>query len=139
MFFTGETFVFYGHKRESRVATHTEQAYIINDYALYSCPSSQQYLDFWYSKRSRSFLHQRKQLYDEKKTFKCCCTSCVPNLFMLARMFRYFLHACARNMHACVQNFQVNTHDTFVKYRTESLGQNSKIAFFDWMTLAFDL
>ena len=80
--------------------------------------------------------------YIQQKTLKCCCTSRVPNLFMLARMFRDFLHACVRNMHACVHNFPMNTQDTFVytnvKYRTESPGQNSKITFFDWMTLTFD-
>ena len=26
----------------------------------------------------------------------------MPNLFMFVHMFRDFMHACARNMHACV-------------------------------------
>ncbi len=37
----------------------------------------------------------------------------------------------------------MNAHETFVctnaKYRTESPGQNSKITFFNWMTLTYDL
>ena len=34
-----------------------------------------------------------QSFFIKKKTLKCCCTSCVPNLFLQARIFRYF--ACA--------------------------------------------
>ena len=40
----------------------------------------------------------------DTKTLKCCWTSRMPNLFVLACMFRHFVHVRLQNLHAHAQN-----------------------------------
>ena len=81
-----------------------------------------------------SLVMKRVKIITIKKTIKCCRTSRIPNL----------LYMRVREICLCVREIlHMNAHETFtctnVNYRTENAGQNSKITFFNWMTLAFDL
>ncbi len=71
----------------------------------------------------------------KKKTLKCCCTSCLPNLFALARIFRDFSHvtarnfcAHARNLHAHAGNSAHTAHEILMPFITHKNHecQNSK-------------
>ncbi len=70
------------------------------------------------------------------KTLQCCCTSHMLKLFVHTGIFHDFAHAHVRNSaHECTWNRTC----TNVNYRTENSGQNSKITFFNWMTLTIKL
>ncbi len=71
---------------------------------------------------------------DSGKRLKCCCTSRVPDLFVLAHKFRDFAHVHARNLHAHAQNLRVHvwnsvhtcTWNPNAIYHTENPSQNSE-------------